>query len=103
MKRHYFDYLKDILDYSAEALSFIDGMGYDEFFSDNKTKYAVLRALEVIGEAAKRVPDSFRKKYPDIEWKKIAGMRDKLIHEYTGVNYQIVWETVKTNLPKLLT
>lgn len=102
MKRHYYDYLKDISDYGAESLEFINGMSFEEFITDKRTKYAVFRALEVIGEAAKHIPIAFRKKFPNIEWKKIACMRDKLIHEYSGVNYHIVWETVKTSLPILL-
>ena len=60
-----------------------------------------MRSLEVVGEAVKNLSDEFRKKYPEIPWKEIAGMRDKLIHEYFGVNYRIVWKTVQQEIPKL--
>jgi uncharacterized protein with HEPN domain len=63
---------------------------------------AVIRSLEVMGEAAKRIPESIRKKYPAIPWKRMAGMRDKLIHEYSGVDVDIVWEVIKTELPSIM-
>jgi hypothetical protein len=66
-----------------------------------KTKDAVVRNLEVIGEAVKNVPDEFKEKYPEIKWKAIAGMRDKLIHEYFGVSFSLVWGTIKNDLPDL--
>ena len=66
---------------------------------DKKTVHAVLRSIEVMGEATKRIPQPFREKYPDIPWKKMAGIRDKLIHEYFGVDLEIVWSLIKEELP----
>ncbi len=74
-------------------------MRYDEFAEDNKTRDAVLRNLEIIGEAAKSIPDTTKEKYPEVNWKAAAGMRDKLIHEYFGVSTQIVWKTITKDLP----
>jgi uncharacterized protein with HEPN domain len=102
MKRYYLDYLNDIVEYAANAIKFIEGYSFEKFITDDKTKYAVFRALEVIGEAAKKIPASMRKRYPEIEWKRMAGMRDKLIHEYMGINYKTVWQTVKVILPLLI-
>ena len=101
MKRKYGDYIEDIIDSINKIQKFIRGVTYQRFVKDEKTIYAVIRAVEVIGEAAKNIPHSLRKKYPDIPWKDMAGMRDKLIHEYFGVKLDIVWNTVKNELPSL--
>lgn len=85
----------------AKAEKFIQGMRYDDFLADDKTSYATLRALEIIGEAVKKVPQVIRNRYPDIPWAEMAGMRDKLIHDYFGVNLQTVWDTVKRDIPHL--
>ena len=73
---------------------------YEQFIEDDKTKDAVIRNLEVIGEAANNIPDNIKKKFPDIAWRVITDMRNKLIHEYFGVSYPIVWETIQSDLPK---
>lgn len=98
MKRKYGDYIEDIIDSIDKTQEFIKGITYQRFAKNEKTIYAVIRAVEVIGEAAKNVPYSLRKEYPDIPWKDMAGMRDKLIHEYFGIKLDIVWNTVKNEL-----
>ncbi|MBI5874432.1 MAG: DUF86 domain-containing protein [Deltaproteobacteria bacterium] len=100
-KRDYGDYLQDILTAAMEVKEFTTGMNYDEFIEDKKTVNAVIRSLEVLGEAAKRIPYEVRRKYPDVPWKRMAGMRDKLIHEYFGVDLEKVWLVVKEELPPL--
>ena len=94
-------YLEDVLEASRKLRDFTKGMSYEEFLRDEKTKDAVLRNLEVIGEAAKNLPEDFKTAWAEVEWKKAAGMRNKLIHEYFGVSPQIVWETLKNDIPKL--
>jgi uncharacterized protein with HEPN domain len=93
--------LSDILQAFRNASQFIEGLSYEEFIADRKTISAVVRELEIVGEATKQLPISIRKKYPDIPWSDMAGMRDKLIHFYFGVDMEIVWETVKVRIPKL--
>ena len=73
-----------------------------KFAQDQKTIYAVVRAFEIIGEAAKKVPPSVRKRHAKVPWKQMAGMRDKLIHEYFGVNHQVLWKTAQEDIPPVL-
>lgn len=94
-------YLRHILDECNFLLEKSAGLEYDEFVEDPILMRAFVRSLEIIGEAVKYIPDEFREKYPDIPWKEIAGMRDKLIHGYFGVNYAIVWKTIKERIPEL--
>jgi len=99
--RDYKLYVKDILD-SAEAIeNFVEGMEFEKFKTDDKTTSAVIRKFEIIGEAAKHVPDAIRDKYPAVPWKEMAGMRDKLIHFYMGVKYELVWQTIKDVIPQI--
>jgi uncharacterized protein with HEPN domain len=100
-KREYGDYLQDILDCINDIRKFSEGLNYDSFVSDKKTVYAVVRAVEIIGEATKNIPKSIKDKYPDVPWRKMAGMSDRLIHEYAGVDLEILWEVVKTDVPPL--
>lgn len=95
------EFLKHILD----EINFLEqsskGLDFSKFVPDGKTTRAFIRSLEIIGEASKKIPDDFRKKHKDIEWRSIAGMRDKLIHNYFGVDFELVWDVIKNKLPKL--
>ncbi len=102
MSRAYKDYLQDIVASITKAESFVNGMTLQDFEKDEKTIYAVVRALEVIGEAVKKVPSTVRQKHKNIPWKEMAGMRDKLIHEYFGVKPNVVWRTIKHDLPQVM-
>lgn len=99
--RIYLHYLQDILTSITKALEFVEGMSREDFLQDDKTAFAVVRALEVIGEAAKGVPDEVRDRYPDIPWRSMAGMRDKLIHHYFAVELDTVWKTATQDLRTL--
>jgi uncharacterized protein with HEPN domain len=100
-RRDYRDYLQDILESVDDVESFIRGMSFEEFKRDRKTISAVVRSIEVIGEAAKRIPRSLKAKYKGVPWREMAGMRDKLIHEYFGVDVEILWKTAKDDIPPL--
>jgi uncharacterized protein with HEPN domain len=99
--REYVDYLKDILDAIEKAEQFVDDMDFDRFSSDYKTSFAVIRALEIIGEASKKLPETLKRQNPGLPWREIAGIRDILIHEYFGLNLQVIWKTLKEDFPKL--
>ncbi|MGA2680177.1 MAG: DUF86 domain-containing protein [Candidatus Bathyarchaeia archaeon] len=101
MTKEFIDYIEDIIKAIDDALSFVKNMDYEVFVKDSRTTYAVIRALEIIGEATKNVPSSIKAEYSQIPWKKMAGMRDKVIHEYFGVDLKRVWNTVNNDLPAL--
>jgi uncharacterized protein with HEPN domain len=101
LERDVRDYLDDILQSIADIREFIAAMSYDQFAADRKTNYAVVRSLEIIGEATKKIPHEIRLFHPDLPWSEIAAMRDKLIHEYFGVDLEIVWETAQNDLNPL--
>jgi uncharacterized protein with HEPN domain len=82
-----------------KAEEFIGGLDLRAFSKDDKTAYAVIRSLEIIGEAAKKIPANLRRRFAGIPWKSLAGMRDKLIHDYVGVSLEVVWRTVKEDIP----
>ncbi len=92
-------YLKHILDAISDIEKFMHTVSEEGFFRNKEKQYAVLRALEIIGEATKNLSGELKAKSPEMDWKNIAGMRDKLIHTYFGVNLPLVWETIKKDLP----
>ena len=95
------DYLVDMGDAVESILEFTVDMSYEDFCNDKKTLYAVTRCFEILGEAAKHIDEDVRLKYPCVPWKMIAGMRDKLIHEYFGIALEIVWSAVQDDVPEL--
>jgi len=95
------DYLLHILAEADYLLATSEDLTFDAFVADGTLRRAFVRSLEIIGEAAKKVPDVFRAGYPDIEWRAMAGMRDRLIHGYFGVDYEIVWDVVQNRIPEL--
>ena len=95
------DYLSHILDETNYLITTSQGLNKKDFINDQTLKRAWVRSLEIIGEAVKQLPPNFRTDYPEIEWRKIAGMRDKLIHNYFGVDYDIVWDAVINEIPHL--
>jgi uncharacterized protein with HEPN domain len=97
-EKDYRDYIQDILNSIDESHEFVGGMTFDDFTKDRKTVNAVIRSLEVIGEASKNIPKGVRDQFPDVPWQKMTGMRDKLIHQYFGVDLEIVWKAVKEDL-----
>ena len=100
-ERTYVDYLRDIVEAAENAETFISGMDYETFAKDTKTTYAVTRALEIIGEAAKRVPETIRVSHPEIPWRLMTGTRDQVIHGYFKVDLARVFETVLQDLPSM--
>ena len=101
VKRDYRVYIKDILDNIQMAEDFLRHISFEKLSEDKKTTYAAIRCVEIIGEAAKHIPNVIRKKHPEIPWKMMAGMRDKIIHEYFGVVLEVVWKTIKEEIPAL--
>lgn len=100
-KRDPIVYIYDMLQYCNSAIGFIAKMNYTQFVKDEKTIFAVIKAVEVIGEASKKVSKNIKEKNTSIPWREIAGMRDKLVHEYFGVNTKIIWNTAKKDIPVL--
>jgi len=101
MKIEIADFVEDIVTAMEKTMKFVEGMSYHEFVQDDKTVFGVIRAIEIIGEAVKNIPNDVRESYPQIPWKGMAGMRDKVIHAYFGVDLKVVWETVQERIPEV--
>lgn len=102
MSRDYRPFLEDIRNAGEKVLRYTAGLTFEQFLADERTFDAVLHNLAIIGEAAKQVPQEFRDRCPEIEWRKIGRFRDVVIHHYFAVDEQIVWDIVETKLPELL-
>jgi uncharacterized protein with HEPN domain len=100
MKKRYVMFLSDILECMNRIDTYTKGVDYDSFSNNQMLIDAVIRNLEVIGEAARNIPEEIRNKYSDVPWRKMIGLRNILIHEYFGIDETIVWEIIKTNLPE---
>lgn len=101
-ERKYSDFVQDIIDAIISINKFLKGVTFEEFSSDDKTSSAVTRKFEIIGEAANRIPKKIQDNYPQIPWNYMIGMRNKIIHDYDGVNLMIVYDSAKEDLNDLL-
>ena len=101
MSKDYREYLKHILDECDFVLVVTQSISFEDFIRDETLKRAIVRSLEIIGEATKKIPADIKTQWNTIEWKNIAGMRDRLIHDYMGVNYRIVWDVVLHKIPDI--
>ncbi|MCM8809818.1 MAG: DUF86 domain-containing protein [Candidatus Omnitrophica bacterium] len=99
--REFRDHLYDIKNECEYFITRSRGINLDDFLKNEEFKRAFVRSLEIIGEASKKIPDSIKKKYSQIKWREIVAMRNKIIHEYFGVDYEIVWKVVKEKIPEL--
>ena len=100
-KAEFQDYVDDMLDAAGKIQAFLLHDNFESFSKDEKTQFAVIRALEIIGEASNKIPASIKKKHPDIPWRAISGMRNKLIHDYFGVDIDVVWKTAMEDIPSI--
>lgn len=94
--------IEDIIESGNKILTYTSTLSFNDFIADSKTVDAVVRNFEIIGEAANRLPEEFREKYPEIDWHRIRGFRNRIIHDYFGIDYAIVWKIKETFLPELL-
>ena len=101
MKRDYKLFIRDVLDCINKIEEFVGNMNFDEFVKDDKTSSAVIRKLEIIGEATKNIPKHIRQRYKDVPWSDMAKMRDKITHFYFGIDYEVVWKVIKERLPEI--
>ena len=101
MSKEPVEFLKHIADECTYLRSISNGLSKNELLDDETLKRAVVRSLEIIGEATKKIPADFKAKWSAIQWKSMAGMRDRLIHDYIGVNYSIVWDVLINKIPEL--
>jgi len=101
MTRYYLDFIEDIIDSINKIEIFTKGMSYEDFVKDDKTLYAVRTALQIIGEAASKVPSEIRTEYDYISWKEMKALRNKIVHEYFGLNVRLIWEIINRSVPVL--
>lgn len=94
--------LQHIIEEAREACNFIKDYSFEDFIKDGKTVRAVIRSIEIIGEASAKISGEFKNTHKDVPWDKIIGMRNRLIHVYFDIDYDIVWQTVKKNMPELI-
>lgn len=94
-------YLDDILESIQQIETYLDDVSENEFYNDPQKQDAVLRRLEIIGEAVKQIPGELRSQYPDVPWRKVAGMRDVIIHQYFGIMLSRIWVAIEKDLPEL--
>lgn len=99
MNNEFLDYVEDIIEAMDNAEMLLEGVSFNQFADDFRINYAVVRALEIVGEATKRLPERIRNEYPDVPWRDMAGMRDRIIHGYDNVDLRIVWDTVTKRIP----
>ncbi len=101
MKRDYRLFIKDIIAAMESIERFVEGMSLEQLTQDDKTASAVIRKFEIVGEATKGLPLKLKEEHPEIQWKRMAGMRDRLIHAYFGIDYKLVWDAIKTEIPSI--
>jgi len=100
-KRGELEFLKDIVEAIERVEFYTNDRDYEEFLQDIRTQDAVVRNIEIVGEASKNIPSNIKRKYQNVEWKELAGIRDKIVHFYFGIRWTIVWSVVKDKLPAL--
>lgn len=103
MSKEPLEFIRHIYDECSYILSVSNDLSKEDFLKDDTLKRAITRSLEIIGEATKKVPADYKVKWKNIQWKNMAGMRDRLVHDYIGVNYSIVWDVIKNKIPDLYT
>ncbi len=102
MTREFADFLDDMLDHARKARGFVGGMSWEDFRADVRTQFATARAIEIVGEAARRIPDDVQSRFPAIPWRQIIGMRNVLAHNYDGADPRIIFDTATLFLPTLI-
>ena len=94
--------IEDIIDSGQKIITYTDGLTFDQFMADSKTVDAVIRNFEIIGEAANWLPKEFKDSHTSIDWNRVRGFRNRIVHDYFGIDYDIVWQIIKTFLPEIL-